>query len=80
MLELGKVGMTPKVKHEITKFRSDSGYKRIAVLDDDKDVITTFRTVLESNFTSKSELAFEFKVYTSNSLKQFSGLLLAWLL
>ncbi len=45
MLELGKVGMTPKVKHEITKFRSDSGYKRIAILDDDKDVTTTFRTI-----------------------------------
>jgi hypothetical protein len=67
VLELGKVGMRPKVKHEITKFRSDSGYNRIAILDDDKDVNTTFRTILESNLISKSELAFKFKVYTSNS-------------
>ena len=63
--------MTSKVKREITKVRSDSRYKRIAILDDDKDVTTTFRTILESDLISKSGLAFKLKVYTSNSPEQF---------
>jgi CheY-like chemotaxis protein len=63
--------MTQKAKHEITKSRSDNGYKRIAILDDDKDITTTFRTILELDLISKDEIAFKFKVFTSNSPEQF---------
>lgn len=71
MLELGESSMTQKVKHEITKFRLDTEHKRIAILDDDKDVTTTFRSILESDLISKGGIAFKFKVYTSNSPQQF---------
>jgi CheY-like chemotaxis protein len=63
--------MTQRIKHEITKFRPDSAHKRIAVLDDDKDVTTTFRTILESDLISRGEIAFKFIVYTSNNPAQF---------
>lgn len=71
MLELGESSMTQKVKDEITKFRLDTDYKRIAILDDEKDVTTTFRSILESDLISKGGIAFKFKVYTSNSPQQF---------
>lgn len=71
MLELGESSMTQKVKHEITKFRLDTDYKRIAILDDEEDVTTTFRSILESDLISKGGIAFKFKVYTSNSPQQF---------
>ena len=48
-LELGESSKWHRIKHEITKFRPDSAHKRIAILDDDKDVTTTFRTILESD-------------------------------
>jgi CheY-like chemotaxis protein len=63
--------MTQRIKHEITKFRPDSAHKRIAILDDDKDVTTTFRTILESDLISRRERAFKFIVYTSNNPAQF---------
>jgi CheY-like chemotaxis protein len=63
--------MTQRIKHEITKFRPDSAHKRIAILDDDKDVTTTFRTILESDLISRGEIAFKFIVYTSNNPAQF---------
>ncbi len=63
--------MTQRIKHEITKFRPDSAHKRIAILDDDKDVTTTFRTILESDLISRGEIAFKFIVYTSNNPEQF---------
>lgn len=47
MLVLGKIRMPQKVENEITKLRPDSGYKRIAILDDEKDVTITFRTILD---------------------------------
>ncbi len=71
VLELGKIGMTQKVKHEITKLTSGSEYKKIAIIDDDNDITTTFRTILESNLISMSEIGFKFKVYTSNNPEQF---------
>lgn len=49
----------------------DSGYKRIAILDDEKDVTITFRTILESNLIPDGEIAFKFKAYTFNSPEQF---------
>ncbi len=55
--------MTQRIKHEITKFRPDSAHKRIAILDDDKDVTTTFRTILESDLISRGEIAFKFIVW-----------------
>jgi CheY-like chemotaxis protein len=58
--------MTQRIKHEITKFKPDSAHKKIAMLDDDKDVTTTFRTILESDLISRGEIAFKFIVYTSN--------------
>jgi CheY-like chemotaxis protein len=63
--------MTQRIKHEITKFRPDSAHKRIAILDNDKDVTTTFRTILESDLVSRDEIAFKFIVYTSNNPEQF---------
>jgi CheY-like chemotaxis protein len=63
--------MTQRIKHEFTKFRPDSAHKRIAILDDDKDVTTTFRTILESDLISRREIAFKFIVYTSNNPAQF---------
>jgi CheY-like chemotaxis protein len=63
--------MTQRIKHEITKFRPDSAHKRIAILDDDKDVTTTFRTILESDLISRDEIPFKFIVYTSNNPAQF---------
>jgi CheY-like chemotaxis protein len=63
--------MTQRIKHEITKFRPDSAHKRIAILDDDKDVTTTFRTILESDLISRGEIVFKFIVYTSNNPAQF---------
>ena len=63
--------MTQRIKHEITKFRPDSAHKRIAILDDDKDVTTTFRTILESDLIPWGEIAFKFIVYTSNDPAQF---------
>ena len=71
MLELGKIRMPQKVENEITKLRPDSGYKRIAILYDEKDVTITFRTILESNLIPDGEIAFKFKVYTFNSPEQF---------
>lgn len=49
----------------------DSGYKRIAILDDEKDVTITFRTILESNLIPDGEIAFKFKVYTFNLKYEF---------
>ena len=63
--------MTQRIKHEITKFKPDSAHKKIAILDDDKDVTTTFRTILESDLISRGEIAFKFIVYTSNNPAQF---------
>ncbi len=63
--------MTQRIKHEITKFRPNSAHKRIAILDDDKDVTTTFRTILESDLISRGEIAFKLLVYTSNNPAQF---------
>jgi hypothetical protein len=62
--------MTQRIKHEIT-FKPDSAHKKIAILDDDKDVTTTFRTILESDLVSRGEIAFKFIVYTSNNPAQF---------
>jgi CheY-like chemotaxis protein len=62
--------MTQRIKHEIT-FKPDSAHKKIAILDDDKDVTTTFRTILESDLISRGEIAFKFIVYTSNNPAQF---------
>jgi CheY-like chemotaxis protein len=63
--------MTQRIKHEITKFRPDSAHKRIAILDDDKDVTTTFRTILESDLIPRGEIGFKFIAYTSNDPAQF---------
>ena len=54
--------MTQTIKHEITKVKPDSAHKKIASLDDDKDVTTTFRTILESDLISRGEIAFKFIV------------------
>jgi FixJ family two-component response regulator len=53
------------------KFRSNNGYKRIAILDEDKDVTTTFQMIQESGLTSKGEIALRLTVYSSNSPEQF---------
>ena len=63
--------MTQRIKHEITKFKPDSAHKKIAILDDEKYVTTTFRTILESGLISRGEIAFKFIIYTSNDPAQF---------
>ena len=63
--------MTQRIKHEITKVKPDSAHKKIAILDDDKDVTTTFRTILESDLISRGEIAYKLMVYTSNNPAQF---------
>lgn len=63
--------MTQKVKQDITKIRSDNGFKKIVILDDDRDITTIFKTILESDLISKHNIALRFRVYTSNSLEQF---------
>ncbi|MGH9985817.1 MAG: hypothetical protein ACRD8W_17880, partial [Nitrososphaeraceae archaeon] len=59
--------MTQKVKQDITKIRSDNRVKKIVILDDDRDITTTFKTILESDLISKHNKALRFRVYTSNS-------------
>jgi CheY-like chemotaxis protein len=63
--------MTQKVKQDITKIRSGNGFKKIVILDDDRDITTTFKTILESDLISKHNVALRFRVYTSNSPEQF---------
>lgn len=63
--------MTQKVKQNITKVGSDNGFKTIVILDDDRDITTTFRTILESDLISKHNIALRFRVYTSNNPVQF---------
>ena len=62
--------MTQKVKQDITKARSDNAFKTIVILDDDSDITTTFRTILESDLIWKHNIALRFRV-TSNSPEQF---------
>ena len=69
--ELGDIGMTQKVEQDIVKIRTDKGYKSILILDDERDITTTFRTILESDLISKGNLPLRFKVYTSNNPEQF---------
>ncbi|MGH9965878.1 MAG: response regulator [Nitrososphaeraceae archaeon] len=63
--------MTQKVRQDITKIRSDNRVKKIVILDDDRDITTTFKTILESDLISKHNIALRFRVYTSNSPGQF---------
>ena len=63
--------MTQNVKQDITRARSDKAFKTIVILDDDRDITTTFRTILESDLISKHNMALRFRVYTSNSPEQF---------
>ena len=63
--------MTQKVKQNITKAASDNGFKTIVILDDDRDITTTFRTILESDLISKHNIALRFRVCTSNNPEQF---------
>lgn len=63
--------MTQKVKQGITKMRSNNGFKKIVILDDDRDITTTFKTILESDLISKHNIALRFMVYTFNSPEQF---------
>lgn len=63
--------MTQKVKQNITKAASDNGFKTIVILDDDRDITTTFRTILESDLISKHNIALRFRVCTSNNPVQF---------
>jgi CheY-like chemotaxis protein len=68
---LDSTGLTQKIKHDDAKLRPDNDYKKIVVLDDDRDITTTFRTILESDLISKYNAALRFKIYTSNSPEQF---------
>jgi CheY-like chemotaxis protein len=63
--------MTQRAKEDITKIRSGNRFKKIVILDDDRDITTTFKTILESDLISKQNVALRFRVYTSNSPKQF---------
>ena len=71
MDNLERETLTQKVKHDITKIGSGNGFKKIAILDDDRDITTTFKTILESDLISKHNIALRFMVYTSNSPEQF---------
>ena len=48
-----------------------TGYKRIVILDEDKDITTTFTTTLESDPISKGNIASLSMVYTSNNPEHF---------
>lgn len=63
--------MTQKVKQDITKIGSGNGFKKIVILDDDRDITATFKTILESDLISKHNVALRYRVYTSNSPEQF---------
>ena len=63
--------MTQKVRQDITKIRSNNRVKKIVILDDDRDITTTFKTILESDLILKHNKALRFRVYTSNSPEQF---------
>jgi hypothetical protein len=66
--------MTQKVKQDITKAGSDNGFKTIVILDDDRDITTTFRTILESDLISKHKITLRFRVCTSNNPVQFHSI------
>ena len=63
--------MTQKIKQDDARLKPDNDYKKIVVLDDDRDITTTFRTILESDLISKDNAALRFKIHTSNSPEQF---------
>ena len=69
--ELGDIIMTQKVEQDIAKIKTDSGYKRIVILGEDKDITTTFTTMLKSDPISKGNIESLSMVYTSNNPEHF---------
>jgi CheY-like chemotaxis protein len=56
-------------RQDTTKARFETGYKRIVIIDDDIDITTTFRTILEeANVSQKDDL--KYKVYIYNRPEQ----------
>jgi FixJ family two-component response regulator len=58
-----------KQRQDTTKARFETGYKRVIIVDDDIDITTTFRTILEeANVSKKNDL--KYKVYIYNRPEQ----------